>query len=677
MWYTNSYRRHLCDMHIDEWNKEFLSKFSPEEYFENLKKANIQNAMIYFQSHVGLCNYPTKSGKMHNGFIGKEDSIKRLVEMCRSNDITVTGYYSLIYNNWAHDTHPEWRMVDMTGKSKREIGEVQELECAGKRPWRYGLCCPNNNEYREFVKKQIREMADYFEVDGMFYDMPFWPQFCCCDACRERWAKEVGGELPMEKNWNDPDWLLHVEKRRQWMGEFVAFVTSETKTLCPNVSVEYNVAYAALPNAERGLAEEVLAASDFAGGDLYGDIYSHSFICKFYHNATNNHPFENMVSRCYPTLASHTLTKSDDILTSAIMTTAAHHGATLFIDAIDPAGTMDTRVYDKLGKIFDKHKKYEKYFEGELIEDIGIYYSLRSKFNANGENYCNHNAVVKTVKDMIKSNVFCGVCGSFNAFDKYQIIMASELTEVDSKDYSRLVEYVKKGGQLYISGGDCRGLLSEFFGASVVGRTKEKRVYVAPKENAKNAFGLFNEKYPMPFDGTAPIVEGIEGSKVIATITLPYTHQDTVKFSSIHSDPPGVKTEHPAMAVTKYGKGKVIWSALPIEEVDCYDYPQVVFNLIDAFFTLESTVKSDAPCDVEITGFKTKKAIYTSAVLLNEEPKARKVANFNISIRLNVIPKAILYLPEENEIPFEYKNGYVTFEVSDLKVFDMYKIILN
>lgn len=675
MWYTNSYRRHLLDMHIDDWDDEFLSEFSPEEYFENLKKANIQNAMIYFQSHVGLCNYPTKSGKMHNGFIGKEDAIKRLVEMCRANGITVTGYYSLIYNNWAHDVHPEWRMVDENGKSGREIGAVQELECAGKAPNRYGLCCPNNMEYREFVAEQIREMAEYFEFDGMFYDMTFWPQYCCCDACKERWAKEVGGELPMVEDWNDPAWLLHTEKRRQWMGEFAQFAADEIRKWKPNVSVEHNVAYAGLPRAKRGLAEEVLASTDYAGGDLYGDIYSHSFVCKFYRNVTNNQPFENMVARCYPTLSSHTLTKSDDALTSAIMTTAAHHGATLFIDAIDPVGTLDSRVYEKLGNVFANHKKYEKYFEGDLIEDIGLYYSLRSKFNAHDEKYCNHNAVVNTVKSMIKNHFSCGVTGSFHPFDEYQILMASELTEVDAKDYERIVEYVREGGQLYLSGDDCHGLLKEFFGATATGRTKERKVYIAPNAKAKGSFDYFNEKYPMPFDGTAPIVEGIDEEKVIATIKLPYTHQETVKFASIHSNPPGVSTEYPAMAVTEYGQGKVIWSSLPIEEIDRYDYPRVLLGLFDTFFVLEPTLKSDAAVDVEITGFKANDGIYVNTVLLNEEYKARRVETFAVSVGCDKMPKAVLHLPEENEIPFEYRDGYATFEIVNLKIFDMYKVI--
>lgn len=674
-WYENKFRRHLLDMHIEDWSDEFLSKFSAEAYFENLKKANIESAMIYLQSHVGLCYYPTKVGKLHKGFIGKEDAIKRLIDKCRESGIAVTGYYSLIFNNWAHDTHPEWRMIDENGTSKRENGRMKALQCAGENLWRAGLCCPNNKEYRAFVAEQIKEMAEYFDVDAMFYDMTFWPHFCYCDSCKERWAKEVGGDLPATEDWTDPLWLLHAEKRRQWMGEFAAFVTAETKKHNPNISVEDNVANAALPDAKRGLAEEVLAESDFAGGDLYGDIYSHSFVCKFYRNATKNQPFENMVSRCYPTLASHTLTKSDDVLASAIMTTAAHHGATLFIDAIDPVGTMDAGVYEKLGKIYGKHKEYEKYFEGDLIEDIGIYYSLRSKFNAHGEDYCNHSAVVNTVKSMIKNHISCGVCGSFNSFNNYQIMIAPELTEEDKKDYDRIVKYVENGGQLYISGADCEGLISKFFKASVLGRTKERKVYIAPNEKANASFDHFSAEYPMPFDGTAPIVDGIATDKVIATITLPYTHQDTVKFASIHSDPPGVPTDYPAVAVTNYGKGRVIWSALPIEEINHYSYSRALLGLINEFFEFEPTLKSDADVDIEITGFKGTNGIYVNAVLLNEEYKARKVSDFEVSVRCDCIPKAVLTLPTESAIPFEYKDGFVTFKVNGLEIFCMFKII--
>ncbi len=675
MWYTNSYRRHLCDMHIDDWDESFLSEFSPEEYYENLKKANIQNAMLYFQSHVGLCYYPTKAGKMHGRFRGKEDAMRRLVRLCRENGITVTGYYSLIYNNWAHDTHPEWRMVTPEGKSLRETSTEVVAEFAGKGLCRYGLCCPNNKEYRDFVKMQIEEMAEYFEFDGMFFDMPFWNHFCYCDACKERWAEEVGGELPTVRDWSDPNWLLHVEKRRQWMGEFAQFATDESKRVAPHASVEHNVAFAGLPNAERGLAEEVLQATDYAGGDLYGDIYSHSFICKLYKNVTKNQPFENMVARCTPTLSKHTTTKSEDTLRSAVMVTAAHHGATLMIDAIDPVGTFDSRIYDRMGKVFAKEACYEKYFEGDMVEDIGIYYSLRSKFNAYGENWCNHGASVNSVKTMIMNHIPNGVAGSFRFLDGYQILMAPQLTEVDAGEYERIIDYVHKGGQLYISGSDCHGLLKAFFGAKIVGRTKEKVVYIAPNEKAGDTFGYFNGKYPMHFEGTAPIAEGMDPDKVIATITLPYTNQDTITFASIHSNPPGIATQIPAVAVTGYGTGKVIWSALPIEEVDMYDYRRVLLNLFEKFFRFRQTIKSDAPKDVEITGFRTQEAVYVNAVLLNEDYKARRVENFSVWVRCDKELAAVLRLSDESSIDFGYEDGYVRFEVSDLDIFEMYKVV--
>ena len=189
MWYENAWRRHLCDMHIEDWSPEFLSEFNPETYLENLKKAKIQNAMIYFQSHVGLCYYPTKTGKMHRAFRGKEDMVKRLTELCHEAGISVTGYYSLIYNNCEHDRHPEWRMLEQNGKSKRENNSNMFSEFANNAIFRYGLCCPNNMEYRAFVSEQIREMAEYFTFDGMFFDMLFWPHMCYCDSCKARWAK--------------------------------------------------------------------------------------------------------------------------------------------------------------------------------------------------------------------------------------------------------------------------------------------------------------------------------------------------------------------------------------------------------------------------------------------------------------------------------------------------------
>lgn len=82
---------------------------------------------------------------------------------------------------------------------------------------RYGIVCPNNQEYREYVKACLTEMNTMYDFEGMFLDMTFFPEVCYCASCRERYKKETGKELPRKIDWKDPDWLDFVYRRDLWM----------------------------------------------------------------------------------------------------------------------------------------------------------------------------------------------------------------------------------------------------------------------------------------------------------------------------------------------------------------------------------------------------------------------------------------------------------------------------
>ena len=673
MWYKNCYRRHLCDMHIADWDDRFLSEFSPEEYVANLERAKIKSAMIYFQSHVGLCYYPTESGQMHRALIGREDMIRRVVELCHEKGIAVTGYYSLVYNTVEHDRHPEWRLLRANGMSHRASGADGNGE--NFRGSRYGLCCPNNPEYREFCRAQIKEMAEFFpKIEGMFYDMLFWPAICHCDHCKARWEKEVGGEMPSDEDWGDPRWLLHMRKRREWIGEYAQWISDISREYFGDISVVHNVAYSALSDAKTANAEEVISACDYAGGDIYVDMYTHSFACKFYRGITKNQPFEYMLSRCAPGLGAHTQLKSEYILRCSVFLTAAHHGATLVIDAIDPVGTMDERVYDRIGKIFGELEPYEKYMVGEPVEDVGIYYSLRSKFKLNNEKYSNYNGCANTVKSCIIRNTLSGITGGYRSLGSHKVLILPFLTTEDDYDVERIIEYVENGGRIYFSGAYNEKLLHAFFGAKKVGQTKEKAVYIAPEERSAAAFGHFNKKYPLSYSRSSPIVEGIRDECVIAKITLPYTDQDGVDFASIHSNPPGVPSDIPAMAVTNYGKGKVLWSALPIEACEIYDYANVLEALLVEFLDFKPTLTSDAPADVELTLFKDGDRYLLSSVLLSDQYKARKVEDLSVKLTLDISPTSVVKLPSGEPVSFKVDQNTVEFKITDPGIFSMLEI---
>ncbi len=668
MWYTNSYRRNLVDMHIDDWNPEFLSQFDPDAYYDCLVTGKIKAPMIYFQSHAGHCYFPTRLGHMHPAFEGREDMMKRLVDKCRAGGMHVVGYYSLIYNTYEEDRHPEWKIHDGNGMSKRDKGG------------RYGLCCPNNMEYRAFVFGQIKEMADYFTVDGMFYDMLFWPDICRCEACKARFAKEVGGDIPSKVDWNDERWLAFTRKRREWMGEFAGAVTLETRRLMPGVSVEHNYASAVSGNWEMGSSELVNDACDYTGGDLYGDLYNHSFTCKYYLNVTKNAPFEYMTCRCANNLSQHTVTKSEVALESEIMLTAAHHGASFIIDAIDPCGTMDRRVYERIGKIFGRHQAYEPYFKGEHVADVGVYYSTVNRYNREEQAFTNKECALATVKHMVEQHI--PVCvlapGGVQQLEKMKFVFFSNIYEMEDALADRLIAYVKNGGNLYFSGAGSTKLLKELVGSEYTGEmTKGSVSYLAPTEGNQAAFGEFNRDFPLPFFYKLPIITK-PARGVAATLTLPYTDQNEQRFASIHSNPPGVETNHPGLIVRQYGKGKVIWCAAPLELDERVQYKQILQRLLNECVQPQDfTLVSNAPKQVELVTFKTEDSYLVHAVDLRCDEELLPVRPFIVALKLPRKPGKVRYLPDMEPLKYEYARGRVQFSVEGMVMHRLVELLLD
>ena len=478
-WFANAYRRNLVDMHIEDWNDEFLSLLNPEEYVENLKTAKIQATMVYLQSHVGHCYFPTRVGHTHRAMTGENNKIKQIIDLCHKNGIFVTGYYSLIYNTDAEDGHPEWRIIDRPDENGNPVSDHD-------RGSRYGLCCPNNEEYRRFVKTQISEMADYFSLDGIFYDMTFWPneEFCKCDSCKAKYKAETGKDTFPPLDWKNREWLQFNHIREKQIGEFAKFVTDTTKEIMGDIVINHNYANSIAGSAVNASTEIVADSCTYVGGDLYGDNYNHSFTAKYYYGLTKNQPFEYMTCRCDSTLYVHTITKTEAFLKSQIMVTAAHHGATLIIDAIDPVGTLDRRVYERLRKAFDMQIPYEKYFYGEMQGDVAIYFASTGKYNSNGEDYNSIKNSVNLSKTLIEANVPFTVenNNTTEKLGKYKFVFAPAVAGISERNRADLVNYVKSGGILYFSGIEEPRLTEEFFNAAPDGYCQNPIVYLAPTE---------------------------------------------------------------------------------------------------------------------------------------------------------------------------------------------------
>lgn len=619
-WYKGIYRRNLVDMHIADWSDEFLSKFNAEEYYQNLVKAKIQSPMIYLQSHTGLCHYPTRSGKTHAYFAKHPRAMNELIDKCKDSGMHVVGYYSLIFNNWAADTHPDWEMVNNDGTTWRDHGQ------------RYGLCCPNNEEYRAFVITQMQEIAELFpNLDGIFYDMPYWEVVCHCPACKARWEKEVGGALPKTLDWKDEKWRAFVKKRQEWMAEFAMFVSRNSKKILPFATCELNFAAGIACDWLAGSTEGINEACEFTGGDLYGDLYNHSFTCKYYYTITKNQPFEYMTCRCNKKLREHTISKPELDLEAEVMLTAAHHGASLIIDAIDPDGGLDARTYERLGKVFEKQIPYEKYMDkGTMYALTAVYFDSKTQFSSDGKAY-NKECAIRAGRTLIEEHIPVKVLanGSLENLSEYQMIIAPALEDFNNPEILKFIDYVEQGGTLYLSSKSDSRLIKTFFGGKITSETygdspfarvwkgyDEVQAYVVPIEATyAEHFGEFNEKYPLPIIYKLPIMEGCDG-EIKAKIVLPYTDpDDNTMYASIHSNPPVKATDLPAIIERNYGKGKVIWSAATLENDERENFKEIFTKIVKA--NVQTKIKIQASKFVESVIFKDGDTYYVNLFDLN------------------------------------------------------------
>lgn len=678
MWTDGNYRRNLMDMHIADDNPVYLSHLNTEEYVDALKDAGIQTAMVKAKPHTGLCYYPTRIGEMHKNLKGY-NFFGDMVQKCHEKGIKVVAYYSQIFDNWAYEHHLSWRMICADGKCFREYRNLSNF-----RTGRYGIVCPNNPEYREYVRESLQELCQNYEFDGIFLDMPFWPDICFCPSCRERYFKETGNELPRMIDWNNPDFLEYAYRRDQWMTDFAKASTQAVKEIRPNVIVEHQFSRITMPWSD-GVSEELMDASDVASGDYYGGFLQQTFINKYYQNVSPRLPFVYHTSRCDPELTYHTTTKTRDELFLHVITALVHNGAFLLVDAINPDGSIVPDVYHRTMKeVYQKTSQYEPYVGGKMIHDVSIWLASHAKYSPDetGKKISEHlrepgvylDAPVSAASILRAENIPFSVIGSRNiADDPSKVLILSHVSHIRAEEMDAIERYILRGGNLLISGPIGCKRLQKLLGVSVTGRTEHTFTYMSPTEAGMQYFEGFSHLAPLtvPMRQTTVEIEDPTDQTILATLTLPYTMTGTDQFAAIHSNPPGIYTDHPAAIEKKLGHGCIIWTAAPIELSKPY-MSRLVFLRMVKKLAGSLSLESDAPKYVETLHWMKEGKDYLAVINEQEEPPVVPVDHIHITIPTACV-KAVS-LPEGEELPCEASDGKMTITIPHLEIVKMIRL---
>ena len=682
-WYERAWRRAVIDMHIPDWDPAFLSKFDAAQYVSRLQQSRAQSIVLYAQSHVGLFNYPTKVGRQHEAWKGR-DALGDLITRCREAGIAVQAYTSVIFDRWAAVEHPEWRPVDVNN-NPLGVG-------------RFGLCCPNS-PYREYVRAWVTELCERYEMEGIRFDMTFWPTVCFCRHCQKRWADEAGGgELPRQMDWLDERWVAFQRKREQWLGDFAALCTGTVKKIRPNRTVEHQ-ASSLSGSWTMGGTGALVAQNDFLQGDFYGDALQGSFVRKLLGGLTPNRPFGFETSYAL-SLDNHTTGKSEALLEAKACAAIADSAAFIFIDAIDPVGTVNPRAHDRMGRIFDRLMPYYAHLErdAERVADVGVYYSLESKFSYHGNprpagadaSDTHTPAAMDAARHLMAAHLPLDVItkkdlAPAGKLERLKVLVLPNVNVMDDEEAEALRAWVQQGGALYASGitsgVDTRGrrrddfILADVFGATLKTSDWTPRVhYLAPTEAGQKFFPDHDRTYPPMSRGFFMDVAARPGAEVLATLTLPWPPNERGDFSSIHSNPPWQETDRPVLIATRFGEGRAIYSASLLESVSGLESTFV--SLIRSMFSAWR-VEATAPAAVEVTTFHQPSRNRYTVSLINFQKELPNVPVEGAEVRLrlaDVRVRSVTLLPKDEPVPHRTEDDVTSFVAPRLETLAMFAV---
>jgi hypothetical protein len=576
----------LLDMHIPDWDEKFLSEFDPASYVDLCAEAGAEAVMVYTNSHAGQCYWPTATGQVHRN-LGGRDIVGESVELLHQRGIAVCAYYSAVFNNWAYNAHPDWRLLASAPGGMFGPGS------------RYGQCCPSNPAYLEFMLAQTEELASGYPFDAFFFDMLFWPDVCVCESCRRRCREETGADIPERVDWRDPAWCRFQGLREDWLADAFRQLRERVKATLP-VPVFLNSDLFAY-NWIGGAGEEIGRLNDLLGGDPEARAL-----------------FE-IAAALTPSLIQYMIPISGygggasdltpiQTLKMHAMAAVAFGGQFMAIDAVQPDGRVNPHTYGHVREVFDAMRPYDGCLGGEPLADVGVYWSPQSRviLEHNGVRLDElpagspiapddpHWLAVKGALAGLNEAHLPGIAltrADLGRLDEIPLVVLPNATRLDDEEVEAIRAYVAGGGRLYASGRTSLlstdgtqhddFLLADVFGCHFVGEASEVTSYMRPL-SAELSASLGPVEYvtigepseidrayrPVPAP-TVLEVTAAQTAEVLMAVTVPYGGgrgtRDDQSWSNIHSSPPWEDTARPAVIRNRFGDGEVIYSTVDLE----------------------------------------------------------------------------------------------------------------
>jgi hypothetical protein len=535
------FRQVHLDFHTSPHIPEIGVDFDPDEFVRTLQAGHVNSVTVFGKCHHGYSYYPTKVGTPHPHL--KRDLLGEMIEACHKAGIRVPVYVTVIWDELAWATHPEWRQLSPEG---RVVGPSDSPLKPG---WK-NLCM--NTGYADYVIAQIEEILDGYDGDGLFVDIVFgrYQTACVCATCLRE----------MEERGIDPTdaGQLHgfaLEVGRRFMARTSRAIRAKKldQSIYYNsrLKMEWDPALGGRPEMDYFTHVEIESLPGGAWG------YDH-FPMTVRYFQTFGRELVAMTGRFHTAWGDFGGLRNRAALAFECFQALAH-GATCSIgDQLHPRGRLDEAVYQRIGEVYAEVERREPWCVGtQPLPEIGVVTAARPE--STQQIHESDRGALHVLEQLKHQFQFVDAGGDLSP---YQVVILPDQVPVDAALADRLRDYLRAGGRLLItarSGLD--GATGDFVLAGEMGVHYAGEAEFAPDYlvlEPELAEGIEPMHHVCLLQGTRVTVES--GVRVLARSGAPYFNRTWQHFCSHRYTPMARSTDDPV--ITQHGN--VIYVARPL-----------------------------------------------------------------------------------------------------------------
>jgi hypothetical protein len=423
-----NYRQVHLDFHTSELIEQIGAKFDKEKFQQALIIGHVNSITLFSKCHHGWAYHPSTANDMHPHL--DFDLLGEQIEAAHKIGVKTPVYLSACFDEKTALRHSDWIVKTKDGSM---LWTKSFLE-----PGYHRLCI--NTPYQDYFLKQIREVCERYDADGIFLDFS-GVQPCYCNHCLNTMRQE--GLDPCKEE----DVLALAERV---YADYAVRVRQTIDSVKPGLPLFHNGGHIRRGRRDLAFYNTHLELESLPTG---GWGYDHFPLSAAYAR-TLGMEYLGMTGKFHLSWGEFGGFKHPNALRYEAALSVANGARISVGDQLHPSGEMNLATYTMIGQAFKEIEEKEPWLTDSVtVAEIALLsIEAMQEKKLSFEEKASTTSDIGAVRILLEGNYLFHVIDLEENFTKYKVIILPDSIRLDEELKLRLKQYVEQGGKLLATG---------------------------------------------------------------------------------------------------------------------------------------------------------------------------------------------------------------------------------